>query len=148
MKKKQGGHQDMKLTNWIKEKFNKDTQLVKQAIKASGKNRYVIFMDSESELIVHAYNGKCVPVRTYDKDKNLIPLVKRILSNGQRPNAMMAFIRQIDGAIYNLTMNDKKLLKKLAKINKESKKQGVEFGVGKPDSVKDQIMAKVAKANK
>lgn len=137
----------MKIINWLKRTFSKDQILVKQALKASSKRRYVIFMDLDSELIVHAYNNKCVPVRTRDKDNNLIPLVKRLMSNNHRSKAMIAFLRQIDGALYNLTMNDKKALKKIQSLNKEAKKQGVTFGFNKPQDLKDQMFEKVEATN-
>lgn len=138
----------MKIKNWLKTTFGKDQRMVRKALKASSKSRYVIFMDLDSELIVHAFNKKCVPVRTYDKDNNLIPLVKRLISNGHRNKAVLPFIRQIDGALYNLTMNDKKALKKIQELNKEAKKQGIAFGFNKPKSLKDQMLEKVEVANK
>ena len=106
---------------------NPERRLIAKAMSLSSSDRVCIMLDQKTQMVVYAYNGKCVPVRTFDKADNLIPLVSNLLNNNKRPTAMSTFIRQFDGAIFNLVMNDKKFQKKLEKLNKEA--QGVQFGV-------------------
>lgn len=117
----------MKLLEWLKFKVSKEQRLIRKALALSGKDRAVIVLDKKTEMLTFALNGRVIPMRAYKKGSETpLPIVSHLLNNNKRGHVMVDFLRYVDSAIYNLTMSDEKIQKKISKLNQG---EDVQFGV-------------------
>lgn len=117
----------MKLLEFLKFKVSKEQRLVRKAMALSSQDTAVIILDKKTEMLTFALGGRVIPMRAYKKgEETVLPIVSHLFNNNKRGQVMVDFLRYVDSALYNLTLSDPKLQKKLKKL---SDNEDVQFGV-------------------